>query len=252
MTSEISTTLCRYTESTIAYGDRDLIGDLMDGSHDFVEVMLEQILGRGLSRSEIRTFNILLIAMLEHGFTPSSIATRLVYMSAPENLQGAVAAGLMAVGSQFVGTAENCATLLARMLALAPAEREAEAEAIVEAHERQGRRVPGFGHNLHRPEDPRAVRLIEIGREMDGPHDHLDALELLGAVLNRRSDKRILINASGASAALMGDMGVPLHLMRGVAVIARAAGLVAHVAEERTKPAARAIWGLVNASASLE
>src|SRR2546427_2900874 len=99
---------------------------------------------------------------MEHGLTPSAIATRLIYMSAPENLQGAVSAGLLAVGSSFVGTMENCAALLDRIAAAA--DPEAEARAIARHHKALKSPVPGFGHHLHKPVDPRAYKLLDMGR----------------------------------------------------------------------------------------
>ena len=55
----------------------------------------------------------------------------------------------------------------------------------------------------------------------------------------------ITINATGAVAALLGEIGVPTGIMRGFAVISRAAGLVAHIAEEQQEPAGRFIWDTV-------
>jgi citrate synthase len=183
---------------------------------------------------------------MEHGFTPSAIATRSIYMSAPENLQGAVAAGLMAVGSQFVGTVENNARLLAQIVAAPAGERRALAEAIVDDHKARKAFMPGFGHHLHKPDDPRALRLLEIGAENGLDGDYLKALRLLSEVVDEKARRHITINATGAVAALLGEMGIPVDLMRGFSVLGRTAGLVAHIAEERERPSARFIWDLVD------
>lgn len=240
-----TTGLCRYTDSEVFYRGKNLVEDLLTGDHDFVEVMVEHILNRDLSAHEIRVFNAILTTMMEHGLTPSSIATRSVYMSAPENLQGAVAAGLLAVGSQFVGTIENNARLLARMVPLEAEARVREAEAIVAEHRACKAHIPGYGHHLHRPDDPRAIRLLELGGKTEGPRNYLASLKLLGSVIDRVYGRHMTINATGACAALMGDMGVPLELMRGIAVVARSAGLVAHIAEEQQRPSGRYIWEVV-------
>ena len=247
MTKAPTTALCRYTDTQIFYRDRDLVGDLMaGGSGDFVALMMAHILGREVSPREVRVMNAILITMMEHGLTPSAIATRSVYMSAPENLQGAVAAGLLAVGSQFVGTIENNARLLARMVAAPEAARADLAAEIVAEYRAAGRRMPGFGHHLHRPDDPRALKLLEIGAEEGLEGGHIAALRLLGDAVDAAAGRHITINATGATAALMGEMGIPVELMRGFAVISRAAGLVAHIAEERARPSGRFIWELVD------
>ena len=119
------------------------------GQKTFTEVMLMQILGRTPRPVDLRIADVVRIVLMEHGLTPSAIATRLIYMSAPENLQGAVSAGLLAVGSSFVGTMENCARLLDRIMAAS--DPDAEALAIARECKAQKSAVPGFGHHLHKP-----------------------------------------------------------------------------------------------------
>lgn len=110
-----TTKLCTHTLTSMNYRDADLVEDLI-GKKTFSEVMFMQILGREPRAVDMRIMDAVLITLMEHGFTPSAIATRMIYMSAPENLQGAVAAGLMAVGSQFVGTMENNAVILQQIV----------------------------------------------------------------------------------------------------------------------------------------
>jgi citrate synthase len=240
------TRLCTHTLTSLHYRNANLVEDLM-GRASFTEVMLRQILGRTPRPVDLRTADVVLIVLMEHGLTPSAISTRLVYMSAPENLQGAVAAGLLAVGSTFVGTMENCSRLLDRILAA----RDPDAEALAIARDHKARRslVPGFGHHLHKPVDPRAYKLLELARaEADLRGDHVRALELLSGAVDEVAGRSITINATGAVAALLGEIGVPTSVMRGFAVISRAAGLVAHIAEEQRQPTGRHIWKLVDES----
>jgi citrate synthase len=105
--SKPTTSLCTHTLTSLHYRNANLVEDLL-GKKTFTEVMLMQILARTPRGVDLRIVDAVLIVLMEHGMTPSAIATRLIYMSAPENLQGAVAAGLLAVGSSFVGTMENC------------------------------------------------------------------------------------------------------------------------------------------------
>lgn len=237
------TRLCTHTLTSLHYRGADLVEDLM-GRATFTEVMLMQILGRQPRPVDSRIADVVLIVLMEHGLTPSAISTRLVYMSAPENLQGAVAAGLLAVGSTFVGTMENCSRLLDRILA-AP---DPQAEALAIAHDHKARRalVPGFGHHLHKPVDPRAYKLLALARaEPELAGDHVRALETLSRAVDAVAGRPITINATGAVAALLGEISVPTAVMRGFAVISRAAGLVAHIAEEQQSPSGRFIWETV-------
>ena len=237
------TRLCTHTLTSLHYRDADLVEDLM-GKKTFTEVMLMQILGREPRPVDMRITDVVLIVLMEHGLTPSAIATRLIYMSAPENLQGAVSAGLLAVGSSFVGTMENCAVLLDRIRAAS--DPEAEALAIARHYKALKAPVPGFGHHLHKPVDPRAYKLLEMGRaEADLEGTHIRALERLANAVDTIAGRPITINATGAVAALLGELGIPTKVMRGFAVISRAAGLVAHIVEEQESPSGRFIWDTI-------
>ncbi len=237
------TSLCTHTLTSLHYRDANLVEDLM-GKKTFTEVMLMQILGRTPRPVDLRITDVVLIVLMEHGLTPSAIATRLIYMSAPENLQGAVSAGLLAVGSSFVGTMENCSRLLDRILAAD--DPEAEALAIARQHRESKSAMPGFGHHLHKPVDPRAYKLLELAKaEPDLAGRYISALETLSHAVDQVAGRAITLNATGAVAALLGEIGVPTNVMRGFAVISRAAGLVAHIAEEQQSPSGRFIWNTV-------
>lgn len=238
------TRLCAHHLTGMSYRDTDLVEDII-GKMSFTEVMIMQILGRRARAVDVRMVDAVLVTLMEHGLTPSAIATRLIYMSAPENLQGAVASGLMAVGSQFVGTMENCSRLLDR-IRQAP---DGAAEALIIAREHRAARqaLPGFGHHLHKPDDPRSIKLLALAEaEPELKGDALRALRQLAAAIDEVYGKHITINATGAVAALLSEIGVPTALMRGFAVISRAAGLVSHVAEEQQSPSGRFIWETID------
>ncbi len=237
------TRLCTHTLTSLRYRDANLVDELI-GKTTFTEVLLRQILGRAIRSVDVRIADMVLVVLMEHGLTPSSISTRLVYMSAPENLQGAVAAGLLAVGSQFVGTMENCSRLIDRIRAADDS--RAEASAIAREHAQARKAIPGFGHHLHKPVDPRAYKLLELARaEAELPGTHIETLMLLSREIDAVFGRAITINATGAVAALLGEIGVGTDVMRGFAVISRAAGLVSHVVEERQCPSGRFIWETV-------
>jgi citrate synthase len=230
------THIAHHTHESIHVRGADLINDLI-GKVSFTEMMLFQITGKRPPPAHVAVLD----AVLEHGLTPSAIAARLIYISAPEAMQAAMAAGLLGVGSTFVGTMENCAKLIAEMLS-APEGVEAGARDIAARHRASRQALPGFGHHLHKPDDPRPARLFEVARSHGVPGRHIDALTTLSRVVDEVYGRHITINATGAIAAVLGEIGFPETVMRGVAVVSRAGGLVGHILEEQREPAARFMW----------
>ena len=243
------TALSHYTAEAVFYGKDNLVEDLI-GKASFVDVFMKQTFGRTPSDAERRMVDAVLVALMEHGMTPSAIATRMVYSSSPENLQAGVAAGLLAVGSRFIGTMENAAVLLAQIVGAEDG--SVVARAIARAHRERREPVPGFGHHLHRPDDPRSGALLVLARDLGLAGPHATALALLAAEVDLAAARHVTINATGAIAAVLGDMAIPVPLMRGFAVLARTAGLIAHIAEEQQQPSGRFIWDLVDRAMTAE
>ncbi len=238
------TRLATHTDDELYYRDSPLVGELM-GNVTFTEAMFAHILGRAPGKGEVKILDAVLVTLMEHGLTPSAIATRLTYHSAPEALQAAVAAGLLNVGSRFVGTMENAALLLRRLLD-DESGFEAAAQREITAYRARREPLPGFGHQLHKPDDPRTPRLFAIARaESEIAGTYIDAIERLSGIVDAMIGKHLTINATGAVAAVLMEIGVAPEIMRGFAVISRAAGLVAHISEEQSDPTARTIWDTV-------
>ena len=236
----VTTRIATSTAEDVFIRGKSLCRNLI-GRVTFTELLFFQILGREPTPHQTRIVDACLVTLMEHGLTPSALATRLVYSSAPESMQAAVAGGLLAVGSRFVGTTEECGALLERLLA-STGELESTAATIADEHKRARKPVAGFGHPLHKPDDPRALRLIALARELGLAGRHVAAVEVLGRAVDKAYGKHITLNATGAIAALLGDCGVPCEILRGFAIIARAAGLVGHIHEEQRSPAMRTIW----------
>jgi len=234
-----TTSLATSTAEDVFIRDHSLCHELI-GKLSFTEMAFFLVLGRKPTEAQRSVVDACLVTLMEHGLTPSAITTRLTYTSAPEAMQAAVAAGLMGVGSLFAGTMEGCAALLDRIVAAGAIENEAEQVAL--AHRDARLPLPGFGHPQHKPDDPRALRLLALVDEHGLTGDHTRALLALSRAVDRVYGKHITINATGAIAAALGDCGVPGQIMRGFALISRCAGLVAHVHEEQEKPALRALW----------
>ncbi len=235
-----TTSIAIGTREDVFIRDKSLCQELI-GKLSFTEMIYFHLLGRLPTKGQTVMLDACLVTLMEHGLSPSALTTRLTYSSAPEAMQGAVAAGLLGVGSLFVGTMEGCAALLKRMLEAKDGP-EPEARRIAEEHRANKKPLPGFGHPQHKPDDPRSVRLFELAKEHGISGTHVSAVQTLSAAVDDIYGKHITINATGAVAAVLGDCGLPAEIMRGFAIISRCAGLVGHVHEEQQKPAMRAIW----------
>lgn len=218
----------------------ELIGHIGLGDMAFLE-----IIGRRPSGRESELFNAALVTLVEHGMTPQAMATRLVNLAAPEAIQGAVAAGLLGVGSVFAGGSEATAKILQETLKDRKADGpgvEALAAGIVESHIARKAVIPGIGHPLHKPIDPRTPVLFGVAERTGFRGDHIALLEAISREAERRLQRSLPINATGAIGAILCELGFPWRICRGVVVISRAVGLVGHLAEEMRNPLAREIW----------
>lgn len=211
-----------------------------------------QLTGRRPSPEETRLFEAVVICLVEHGLTPSALAARLTYLGAPESLQGAVAAGLAGLGSVFVGSMEGAARLLSEAVAATPegAPLGPVAERVVAAELAAGRIIPGLGHPVHKPVDPRAPRLFEIARETGFAGRHVELMQLVGAEAERATGRSLPVNATGAIGAICCELGLPWQGVRGIGVMARAIGLVGHLLEESRDPIAGELWRRADEEAS--
>jgi citrate synthase len=239
-TPEPTTSIATSTPEDVFIRGRSLCRELI-GHVTFTEMVYFGVLGRMPTPGQRAVLDACLVTLMEHGLTPSALTTRLVYSSAPEAMQAAVGAGLASVGSLFVGTMEGCGQLLERMLASEAGLGE-EATRIAREHRAAKQPLPGFGHPQHKPDDPRTPRLLELARAQGVAGRHTEAVVELSRAVDQVYAKHITLNATGAVAAVLLDCDVPVEILRGVALVARAAGLVAHVHEEQKKPALRAIW----------
>jgi citrate synthase len=237
-----TTGLCRHTNEAIYIRDANLCDDLI-GKISFTEMIYFNLLGRRPSPADTAVLNAVLVTIMEHGITPSAIAARMIALSSPEALQAAVAAGILGVGSKFIGTIEDCARLLVEIIE-APEGAGPRAAAIVQRYRDARELIPGFGHHLHRPDDPRSPKILDVARQNGVAGRYVEALLVLAKAVDAGAGRHITINATGAIGAVLSEIGIPLESIRGIAVISRAAGLVAHIQEEREKPVGRYIWEL--------
>jgi citrate synthase len=224
---------------------QDLAGDLM-GKVGFAELAYWLVAQRRPTPGELRCFESVLVALADHGLTPSALAARLTLTGAPESVQGALAAGLLGGGSRFLGVTEDTGRFLSDALgALAEAGSplpdsspawDSLALDAVRSQRAAGRLVPGLGHTLHKQGDPRTPVLFAIAKEegLFGPH--LQLFEAVGRVHPELLGRTLPLNGAGACGAVLCDLHLPVEILRGFALLARTAGLLGHLAEEMRDP----------------
>lgn len=226
---------------------QDILGKVSLGDMAFLEMT-----DRLPTARESVVFNAIAVCLVEHGLTPSALVARLTIAGAPEALQAAVGAGLCGLGSVFVGSMEDAARLLQQALPTPDPQADiaALAREVVERELAAGRNLPGIGHHMHKPQDPRAPALFEIARAngFDGPYIAL--MQAIAEQAHRQLGKPLPVNATGAIAAVASELGLPWDIVRGIGVLARAIGLVGHVLEELRNPLAREMKTLVEEQAT--
>jgi citrate synthase len=204
---------------------RDLTGDLM-GRLSFTEYFHLLLTGDEATEDQRFFLDLLLVAIAEHGMMPTNVAARMTLAADPGSLHGAVAAGILGCGPVILGTAEDCARLL---------EHDDPAAAVKEIRAAGGK-VPGFGHPVHKPLDPRAERILELADERGVSGAHVQRAREVRDAVAEAWGRPLTMNVSMPIAAVMLDLGFPATAVKAVPILARTAGLLAHLAEEQRHP----------------
>jgi citrate synthase len=222
---------------TIVVRGKDLAGELI-GHIDFSSHFWLLLTGSLPTAGQRRVLDATLVAIAEHGLVPSAVAARMTLAAAPEALQGAVAAGILGCGSVVLGSSEAAGQFLASIAKRikAGAGLDAAVRTTILERRAEGRAIPGYGHPLHKQADPRVTRLFEVAAEAGLAGTHLDIARHVEKVLPEVLGKTLALNVSGAIPAVLLDAGYPLAALKGVPILARTAGLVAHLLEEQMKP----------------
>jgi citrate synthase len=216
---------------------RDLAGDLM-GRLSFTEYFHLLLTGDEPTEDQRFFLDLLLVAIAEHGMMPTNVAARMTLAADPGSLQGAVAAGILGCGPVLLGTSEECARLLERAQERVAAgdDPAAVAERIAREIRETGGKLPGFGHPVHRPLDPRAERILELADARGASGAHVLLARAFRDAVAREWGKPLTMNVSMPIAAVMLDLGFPAAAVKAVPILARTGGLLAHLAEEREQP----------------
>jgi citrate synthase len=229
--------LCHAEADRIEIRGRDLCRDLM-GEITYTEFFFLLVTGRAPTPEQRFFLDLLLVAIAEHGLTPTAQVARMTYDAAPESLQGAVAAGILGCGPVILGTAEACGAALveARRRVEAGEDAPAALRAIATETRAAGKKMPGFGHPIHYPIDPRATRILELAEERGAAGLHVclarGFLEAVAAAWGRK----LPMNVSMPIAAVLLDLDFPAAMIKAIPILARTGGLLAHLAEEQHRP----------------
>lgn len=236
------TAICTSSEDTIVVRGLDLCQQAI-GHLNFADYFFLLLTGKQPSATASAVLNATLVAITEHGFVPSVQAARMTYAAAPDALQGAVAAGILGCGSVILGASETAGRLFIdveqRMGTGASAD-EAAAAALHELKS-QGKTIPGYGHPLHKAVDPRVGRLIAVATEAGADLRYVRIAEAIERAIPGIVGKDLRMNVSAAIPAVLLGIGFPVQSLRGVPILARTAGLIAHLAEEAESPAGFAL-----------
>jgi citrate synthase len=232
------TAIATSSAEAITVRGRDLCRDLI-GKVGFTDYFYFLVTGQ-MPTEEQRFFtDAVLVAIAEHGLVPSVQAARMTLAAAPEAWQGAMAAGLLGVGSVVAGSSEVAGKYLVALLAETKetgASLEDTAQAGLKRLVAEKQKVPGLGHPQHRAGDPRAILLLNLADERGTAGDHVAMLRLLEKHAKAITGRILPINVSGAIPAVMLDVGWPVDAIKGLPLLARTAGLVAHLYEETQRP----------------
>jgi citrate synthase len=221
-----STRIAQAYADRVEVRGRDLAGDLM-GRVGFTEYFHLLLTGEEPTEEQRYFLDLLLVAIAEHGLMPSNVAARMTLAADPDSLHGAVAAGILGAGPVLLGTSEECARLLAS--------RRDPVEVVRELHS-AGARIPGFGHPVHRPVDPRAERILELADTRGVAGEHVARARRFRDAVHEVVGKPLTMNVSMPIAAVLLDLGFAAATVKAVPILARTASLLAHLAEEQQQP----------------
>jgi len=217
---------------SITIRGRDLCSELI-GKITFSDYFFLLLMGKMPTENQSFFVNALLVAIAEHGLVPSVQAARMTLAAAPEAIQGAVAAGLLGSGSVVLGSAETAGYFLHDLVKASEGANAAEvAIARIRDMRKTKTAIPGFGHPQHSAGDPRANVLLKLASERGLDGAYIRMLQTVKEVLPEALGRPLPININGAIPAILLEIGFPVTALKSISILARTAGLLAHLNEE--------------------
>jgi citrate synthase len=198
---------------------------------DFPAIVLLAATGELPSRGQAAMMNAILVLTAAHGISPSGAIARIL-ASCGVPLQVAVAGSTLSTGDNHGGSGEQLSRALYEAVAEHGAEPEKAAADVVERCLTQYGFVPGYGHPMHTAGDPRAPLLLDLARRHGVAGTYVAVAEAGEVDLARRRGRPIPLNATGAIAAVLNDLGVPWQFGRALISAARSATVGALALEE--------------------
>jgi citrate synthase len=231
------TAICTSDAHTIVVRGRDLSKELI-GKIGFVDHFFLLLTGQLPSPGQAAVLNATLVAIAEHGLVPSVQAARMTFAAAPDALQGAVASGILGCGSVVLGSSETAGRMYAEIAARAGSNGglDEAALAVMQDWRAAGKSIPGYGHPLHKERDERVNALFDVARAAGTDLGFVAIAEAAERVLPQLLGKALKLNVSGAIPAVLLGAGFPVEALKGVPILARTAGLIAHLFEEMRQP----------------
>jgi len=233
--SAAATAISASNPRTILVRGFDLVEQLI-GQASFTDYVWLLVAGSLPSKTQSAILDATLVAIAEHGLVPSVQASRMTIAAAPEAFQGAVAAGLLGCGSVILGASEAAGRFATEVISLKSARLADAVRSVLARYRAEKRPIPGFGHPLHKEGDPRAKKLFEVAERLGVAGLHVETMRETERQLPAAIGKPLLMNVSAAIPAVLLDAGFPLAALKGVPLLARAAGLVGHLLEEIERP----------------
>ncbi|MBI5635849.1 citryl-CoA lyase [Candidatus Micrarchaeota archaeon] len=200
------------------------------GKKSFAETVYLILKGELPSKAEAVLIDAMLVSCVDHGINVPSVTAARIVLSAGNSFNTAVGAGILAIGEFHGGAIEQSAKFLSE-------NREKSAADAVKQMRAEKKRIPGFGHKIY-TSDPRTKRMLEIARENKFWGKTIDFALQVEKELEKQSGKKLCLNVDGCIAALITEMGFDYRAGKAFFIIARSAGICAHVLEEwqREKP----------------
>jgi citrate synthase len=232
------TAISTANRTSIIVRGRDLCGELI-GRKSFTEYFWLLVVGTDPTDVQVRILDASLVAVAEHGLVPSVQASRMTFSAAPESMQGAVAAGLLGSGSVILGAAETAGRFLSAIVAdcaASQADLGSGAAAALKRCVAESQFIPGYGHPLHKDRDPRAHELLRLADALGTYGHHCEVAEIVEGLIPSVVGRPLKMNVSIALPAVLLDVGFPAAALKGIPLLARTAGLVAHLLEELGRP----------------
>jgi citrate synthase len=191
------------------------------------------------SAGEAKLFEAALVSAVDHGPQAPSTAIARMAVSCGAGLNGAMASAVNVLDHVHGGAGEQAMELFADVVAridAGAAPDDAAIAACASWREKRGAFIPGFGHRFHKI-DPRAPRLLELVDEAQAagtvPGRIKAAARGIESALAAEKGKAIGMNVDGATAVVYGELGFAAPLARGLFVLSRSVGALAHAWEEQ-------------------